>query len=117
MPCELQFLKVPLEIRLAIFVRQGLLQFGTREYWRRGHFAARDFGRDHMRHDNAATREGHSFWTSDIGRPTIGFAVFRFAGFCHYNFSHLLHLGQVVAGVFCWPLSAMHGAGLASTFT
>ncbi len=38
---------------------------------------------------------------------------------CHYfySFSHKLHLGQVVAGVFCCPLSAMHAAGPASTFT
>ena len=34
-----------------------------------------------------------------------------------HSFSHLLHLGQVVAGVFAWPLSAMHAAGAASTFT
>ena len=34
-----------------------------------------------------------------------------------HSFSHLLHLGHVVAGVFGWPLSARHGAGPASTFT
>ena len=64
-------------------------------------------------------RETPAEWdgTSDIGRPTIGFAAFRLAGFCHYNFSHMLHLEQVVAGVFCCPLSAIHGAGPASTFT
>ena len=106
-----------LEILLVLFARKGLLQFVRRHDWRRGHFAARRLGRDHMRHHNAATREGHYFGTSDIGRSTIGFATFRLDGLCHYSFSHMLHLGQVMAGVFCCPLSAMHGAGPASTFT
>lgn len=60
------------------------------------HFAARHIRRDDMRHDHAAAK-----WLLRV----------------HYSFSHFVHLGQTVAGVFCCPFSAMHAAGAASTFT
>ena len=52
--------------------------------------------------------------------PHIGMgAVYKFSSRCMtvHNFSHFVQRGQVVAGVRGWPFNAMHGAGLASTFT
>ena len=90
-------LKAPFANRISLFADTA--SFKVNHFLhdlRRGHLSACHLWRDDMRHDHATAK--------------------RFLR-VHYSFSHFDQLGQVVAGVFGCPFSAMHGADSATTFT